>query len=123
MSPITTSELALIATGAIVGTLLTEIVRRLLTRFWVSTIDPQIDRMSRARRERRQQSEVLAEIAQQLIATSGESLIDRIRNIERDVAAEDATHDRIETALAEVMQKQDWVLGTLNEQFGKSPEE
>jgi len=122
MSPITTSELALIATGAIVGTLLTEIVRRLLTRFWVSTIDPQIDRMSRARRERRQQSEVLAEITAAVIC-GDQSLIDRIRNIERDVAAEDATHDRIETALAEVMQKQDWVLGTLNEQFGKSPEE
>jgi len=122
MSPITTSELALIATGAIVGTLLTEIVRRLLTRFWVSTIDPQIDRMSRARRERRQQSEVLAEITAAVIC-GDQSLIDRIRNIERDVAAEDATHDRIETALAEVMQKQDWVLGTLREQFGTSPEE
>lgn len=122
MSPITTSELALIATGAIVGTLLTEIVRRLLTRFWVSTIDPQIDRMSRARRERRQQSEVLAEITAAVIC-GDQSLIDRIRNIERDVAAEDVIHDRIETALAEVMQKQDWVLGTLREQFGTSPEE
>lgn len=99
-----TTQVIWASTGLVGAGILTGLTAKFIGRLWSRSIEPTLDRISTARRHRREVDEKLQRLVEEFEPNSGRSLADKVGQIDVRLQSNETKIDEMSSTLGQVLE-------------------